>query len=124
MSKGPNLDRRRLLVAAAVTIAVAQLSLIGSAGAQTSKTKSAGLPVIKPGTNTSFGSLKQIHAGLLTVGYAEAGPHCITWTHAEEVTAERLSFLGEKDNATRSAASLKPCGRQLHRACSGVRIGR
>ena len=29
---------------------------------------------IKPGTNTSFGPLKQIDAGLLNVGYAEAGP--------------------------------------------------
>src|SRR5438445_13822220 len=29
---------------------------------------------IKPGTNTSFGSLKQIDAGLLNIGYAEAGP--------------------------------------------------
>jgi pimeloyl-ACP methyl ester carboxylesterase len=32
------------------------------------------LPTIKPGTNTSFGPLKQIDAGLLNVGYAEAGP--------------------------------------------------
>jgi len=29
---------------------------------------------MKPGTNTSFGALKQIDAGLLSVGYAEAGP--------------------------------------------------
>jgi len=29
---------------------------------------------IKPGTNTSFGALKQIDAGVLNVGYAEAGP--------------------------------------------------
>ena len=29
---------------------------------------------IKPGTNTSFGPLKQIDAGVLNVGYAEAGP--------------------------------------------------
>src|SRR5437016_2612859 len=29
---------------------------------------------LKPGTNTSFGSLKQINAGVLNVGYAEAGP--------------------------------------------------
>jgi pimeloyl-ACP methyl ester carboxylesterase len=29
---------------------------------------------IKPGTNTSFDSLKQIDAGVLNVGYAEAGP--------------------------------------------------
>ena len=32
------------------------------------------LPPIKPGTNTSFGPLKQIDAGVLNVGYAEAGP--------------------------------------------------
>ena len=32
------------------------------------------LPAIKPGTNTSFAPLKQIDAGLLNVGYAEAGP--------------------------------------------------
>ncbi len=23
------------------------------------------------------------------------GPHCVTWTHAEEVNAELLSFLGD-----------------------------
>src|SRR5580698_5700957 len=34
----------------------------------------AGLPSIKPGTNKSFGPLKQINAGLLNVGYVEAGP--------------------------------------------------
>jgi pimeloyl-ACP methyl ester carboxylesterase len=32
------------------------------------------VPAIKPGTNTSFGSLKQIEAGVLNVGYAETGP--------------------------------------------------
>jgi pimeloyl-ACP methyl ester carboxylesterase len=32
------------------------------------------LPAIKPGTNTSFAPLKQIDAGALNVGYAEAGP--------------------------------------------------
>jgi pimeloyl-ACP methyl ester carboxylesterase len=35
---------------------------------------SAGSPAIKPGTDGSFGPLKQIDAGLLNVGYAEAGP--------------------------------------------------
>ena len=34
----------------------------------------ADLPAIKPGTNKSFAALKQIDAGLLNVGYAEAGP--------------------------------------------------
>ena len=32
------------------------------------------MPKIRRGTNTSFGSLKQIDAGVLNVGYAEAGP--------------------------------------------------
>ena len=32
------------------------------------------VPAIKAGTHTSFDSLKQIDAGLLNVGYAEAGP--------------------------------------------------
>jgi pimeloyl-ACP methyl ester carboxylesterase len=54
-----------------MTIAAARLGLIGSATAQASTTN---LPTIKPGTNTSFGSLKQTDAGLLNVGYAEAGP--------------------------------------------------
>jgi pimeloyl-ACP methyl ester carboxylesterase len=57
-----------------MTIAAAQVALSGSADAQSSKTKPADLPRIKPGTNTSFASLKQIDAGLLNVGYAEAGP--------------------------------------------------
>jgi len=68
-----NIDRhrRRFFGTAAVTLAAAQLGLIGRADAQT---KSKGLPAIKPGTNTSFGPLKQINAGVLNVGYAEAGP--------------------------------------------------
>ncbi|MBE1557661.1 alpha/beta fold hydrolase [Nonomuraea africana] len=32
------------------------------------------LPAITPGTHTSFASLKQVKAGLLDIGYAEAGP--------------------------------------------------
>jgi pimeloyl-ACP methyl ester carboxylesterase len=74
MSEEINYDRRRFLGTAAMTIAAAQLGMIGSADAQSNKTKPADLPKIKPGTNTSFGSLKQIDAGVLNVGYAEAGP--------------------------------------------------
>ena len=66
--------RRRFLGTAAISIAAAQLGLVDSADAESSKTKSADLPTIKPGTNTSFGTLKQIDAGVLNVGYAEAGP--------------------------------------------------
>jgi pimeloyl-ACP methyl ester carboxylesterase len=67
-------DRRRLLGAAAMTLGAAGLGLIGSARAQAGKPRPADLPAIKPGTSTSFGPLKQIDAGLLNVGYAEAGP--------------------------------------------------
>ncbi len=66
--------RRRFFGTAAMTFAAAQFGMIGSAQAQPSKTKSAELPAVKPGTHTSFGPLKQIDAGLLNVGYAEAGP--------------------------------------------------
>jgi pimeloyl-ACP methyl ester carboxylesterase len=69
-----NLHRRRFFGAAAMSLAAAQLILSGSAHAQPGKPKPAELPNIKPGTNTSFGPLKQIDAGLLNVGYAEAGP--------------------------------------------------
>jgi pimeloyl-ACP methyl ester carboxylesterase len=63
--------RRRFFGAAAVSAAAIQLGLTRSAPAQA---KSSALPAIKPGTNTSLGPLKQIDAGVLNVGYAEAGP--------------------------------------------------
>jgi pimeloyl-ACP methyl ester carboxylesterase len=69
-----NHDRRRFFGSAALTIAAAQLALSGPADAQTTKSKLAELPRVKPGTHTSFGTLKQIDAGVLNVGYAEAGP--------------------------------------------------
>jgi pimeloyl-ACP methyl ester carboxylesterase len=69
-----NHHRRRFLGIAAMTIAAGQLGMTGFAEAQPSRTKSTQLPTVKPGTNTSFASLKQIDAGLLKVGYAEAGP--------------------------------------------------
>jgi pimeloyl-ACP methyl ester carboxylesterase len=56
-----------------MTVAAAQLGIITSAAAQTAKAASK-LSAIKPATNTSFKSLKQINAGLLNVGYAEDGP--------------------------------------------------
>ncbi len=69
MSEEFNHDRRRLLGAAVLTVAAAEFARISSAAAQ-----SRNIGPIKPGTNTSFGPLKQIDAGLLSVGYAEAGP--------------------------------------------------
>jgi pimeloyl-ACP methyl ester carboxylesterase len=66
-----NQDRRSFFGTAAMTIAATQLGIIGPAAAQRIGAR---VPAIKPGTNTSFGPLKQINAGILNVGYAEAGP--------------------------------------------------
>jgi pimeloyl-ACP methyl ester carboxylesterase len=68
-----NHDRRRFLGTAAMTIAAAALGMMGSASAQAAKINPQDVAPIKPGTNTSFGPLKQIDAGVLNVGYAEAG---------------------------------------------------
>ena len=73
MSNKLSSPTRRGLLAGSVTIAIAQLARIGSADAQPGKTKRADLPKIRPGANTSFAPLKQIEAGVLNVGYAEAG---------------------------------------------------
>ena len=71
MSQQIDIDRRRLISTAAMALAAAPFAMTGSAAAQS---RPAGAPAIKPGTNTSFGQLKQINAGVLNVGYAEAGP--------------------------------------------------
>src|SRR5262245_21942442 len=74
MSEEINRHRRRFFGTAAMTIAAAKLGMIGSADAQSSKTTPAQLTAIKRGAHTSFASLKQVDAGVLNVGYAEAGP--------------------------------------------------
>ena len=50
------------------------------------------VPIASAGLRTA----KLIKGARLVV--VKGGPHCITWTHAEEVTAELLSFLGEAAN--------------------------
>ncbi len=64
-----NHDRRRFFGMGVTALAAAQFGLIGLA-----QSKAANLPAVKPGANTSFGPLKQINAGTLNIGYAEAGP--------------------------------------------------
>src|SRR6202021_709008 len=69
-SDGIKLHRGQFLGTAATTIAAAQLATVGAAGAQADPVT----PVTTSETHTSFAPLKQINAGLLSVGYAEAGP--------------------------------------------------
>jgi len=67
MSEQINTRRRRLLGTTLAGISLMELGLSSLAQAQTSNT-SAGSSV------ASFGAIKQINAGALNVGYAEAGP--------------------------------------------------
>ena len=69
MTEHINHDRRRFFGTAATALAAAQFAASGSAAAKTAE-----LPRVRPGAHTSLGPLKQIDAGLLNVGYAEAGP--------------------------------------------------
>jgi pimeloyl-ACP methyl ester carboxylesterase len=64
-------DRRNFFHGAAVALAAAQFGGVNNARASdaTSRTELPVSPAI-----TSFASLKQIHAGLLNIGYAETGP--------------------------------------------------
>jgi pimeloyl-ACP methyl ester carboxylesterase len=66
--------RRRFFGTAAMAVAAAQFGMAGFAAAQPGKHRQSDLPTIRPGMHTSFSSLKQIDAGVLNVGYAEAGP--------------------------------------------------
>src|SRR5713101_1026699 len=69
MSEDINHHRRCFLGTAATAVAAASLGMIGSAGAQSSDRRR-----IKRAAKSSFGPVKQIDAGLLNIGYAEAGP--------------------------------------------------
>jgi pimeloyl-ACP methyl ester carboxylesterase len=74
MSDEINHQRRSILGIAAMALATAPFGVNRTARAQTTKAKSAALANVKRGANTSFAAIKQIDAGLLNVGYAEAGP--------------------------------------------------
>jgi len=74
MSDDINHNRRRFFGNAAMALAAAKFTLSAAAEAQPAKQRTLDTRSFKAGTNTSFASLKQIDAGLLNVGYAEAGP--------------------------------------------------
>jgi pimeloyl-ACP methyl ester carboxylesterase len=63
-------DRRGFFGTAAMTLAATQFGMMTSANAA----PGTAAPMTGSGGYTSFGPLKQINAGVLNVGYAEAGP--------------------------------------------------
>lgn len=71
-TESSGVSRRRLL--AMVGLSAGATLLAKSSLFADDKSDPVDLPATMPGTNTSFDALKQIDAGLLNVGYAEAGP--------------------------------------------------
>ncbi|MBP0635559.1 alpha/beta fold hydrolase [Cupriavidus sp. AcVe19-6a] len=74
MSNTIDLPRRGFLGAAALTLAAAHAGLAQAARPEAGLPKTAPLPSTTPGTHTKFAALRQVNAGVLNVGYAEAGP--------------------------------------------------
>jgi pimeloyl-ACP methyl ester carboxylesterase len=74
MSEDVNYHRRRFLGTAVTTMAAASLGVTLSGGTQGNETERTPMSPTKQRSNASFGPLKQIDAGVLNVGYAEAGP--------------------------------------------------
>ena len=74
MSDETRRGRRRFLESVVATLAAAKLGLVGSANAQSTMTGSARTTPGGPQSRAAFAPLKQVDAGVLNVGYAEAGP--------------------------------------------------
>ena len=70
MNHDITLDRRRFLAGMVTAVAASQLGMMGSAEGES---QTAGQRPLPQG-NRAFGPLKQVDAGVLRVGYAEAGP--------------------------------------------------
>src|SRR5829696_5659505 len=65
-------NRRRFLSTAAAALAAAPFAMSGALFAQSGEQPGGG--AVRRGAHTSFAALKQVEAGVLNVGYAEAGP--------------------------------------------------
>jgi pimeloyl-ACP methyl ester carboxylesterase len=74
MTEVLNYNRRRFLGAAAISFASAQFGIVGTVEAQANGQNPADRTPVKIQSNSSFGTLKQINAGVLNIGYAETGP--------------------------------------------------
>ena len=74
MSEKLKYDRRRFISAAAMTIAASELAVLGFASPKSTKINLVDSNKIRHSSNNSFDTIKQINAGVLNVGYAEAGP--------------------------------------------------
>jgi len=74
MLKQLNNGRRQFLEAAAMALATGPLFMVSAASAQPGKPNPPAATGISLNGNPSFDTIKQINAGVLNIGYAEAGP--------------------------------------------------
>jgi pimeloyl-ACP methyl ester carboxylesterase len=74
MSDDSQTDRRRFLLAAAATLATAPLRGVGAAPMPARAPRAAGDAAGRRASRPRFAAVKQVDAGVLNVGYAEAGP--------------------------------------------------
>ena len=68
------IDRRRFLAGMATAVAASQLDVVDFVHGQVRAAAAEPAPARSSGSTGSFGMLKQIDAGVLNIGYAEAGP--------------------------------------------------
>jgi pimeloyl-ACP methyl ester carboxylesterase len=73
MSNELKYDRRRFLSSSVISLASVELGMMGFANAQSDHTNSANTINMKQTPGRSFDEIKQIDAGVLNVGFAEAG---------------------------------------------------
>ncbi len=69
-----NTDRRHFLGTAVMTVTASQFGLINLANTAITGMSAGDPNMTAPSSRSPFGALKQIDAGVLNVGYAEAGP--------------------------------------------------
>ena len=74
MSTQNIVSRRRFLSSAAIVVAAAELSTIAFASARSTNSNSKMFPSNISTIKGSFETIRQVDAGVLNVGYAEAGP--------------------------------------------------
>src|SRR5215813_1629304 len=74
MKEGMILDRRRFLAGISAAVAASHLSMTEFADGQVRSAAGGPQRVSQDGGQGSFGALKSVEAGVLSVGYAEAGP--------------------------------------------------
>jgi pimeloyl-ACP methyl ester carboxylesterase len=68
-----NQDRRRFITNAVTTIAASEFVMMGFGNTKSGGIGSTAMKATKPASNNSFDTIKQIEAGVLNIGYAEAG---------------------------------------------------